>query len=190
MTTNNEKSKTELRHRFIEMRAKGHSIRSAAKDLGVSPTTLINWQTELDDEISRRKAIELEALYEKHFLQKESRIKFFGDQIQSLQKELKNRDLSDVSTDRLFELLLKYLDEGVKDMVTPYFSNENGSKMDSSAVSAELSKLFSRFGTGAITEKHTRQLVSILMSILKAEEQTEIREKLDKLTSLLDRSKK
>lgn len=190
MTANNEKSKTELRHRFIEMRAKGHSIRSAAKEIGVSPTTLTNWQAELDDEIARRKAVELEALYEENFMLKEHRIKFFGEQIKALQEELNNRDLSDVSTDRLFELLLKYLDEGVKDMVTPQFSNNNGSKMNSSAVSAELSKLFSRFGTGAITEKHTRQLVSILMSILKSEEQIEIREKLDKLTSLLDRSKK
>jgi len=190
MPVNNGKSKTELRHRFIEMRAKGHSIRSAARDLGVSPTTLINWQTELDDEIARRKAIELESLYEENFMLKEHRIQFFGEQIETLRKELKNRDLSDLATERIFDLLLKYIDEARKDVVEPHFSNENGSKMDSAAVSAELSKLFSRFGTGAITEKHSRQLVSILMSILKAEEQTEIREKLDKLTSLLDRSKK
>jgi transposase-like protein len=187
MTTNNEKSKTELCHRFIEMRAKGISIRSIAKELGVSPQTLCNWQTELDDEISRRKAVELEALYEKNLMLKEHRINFFGQHINRLQEELKNRNLTDISTDRLFDLLLKYIDEAAKDMVTPHFSNNNGSKMDSSAVSAELSKLFSRYGTGAITEKHTRQIVSILMSILKAEEQTEIRDKLDKLTSILDR---
>jgi len=182
--------KQEMKAKFIEMRAKGHSIRSAARDLGVSPTTLINWQTELDDEIARRKAIELESLYEENFMLKEHRINFFGAQIKALQKELKNRDLSDVSTDRLLDLLLKYIDESSKDMVTPYFSNKNGAKLDSSSVSAELSKLFSRFGTGAITEKHTRQLVYILMSVLKAEEQTEIRDKLEKLTSLFDRSKK
>ena len=190
MNVNSANSKTELRHRFIERRAQGRSIRSIAEELGLSPQTLCNWQAELDNAIARRKAIELEALYEENFILKEHRIKFFGEQINALQQELKNRDLSDVSTERLFDLLLKYIDEAAKDMVTPHFSNENGSKMDSSAVSAELSKLFFRFGTGTITEKHTRQLVSILMSILKAEEQTEIRDKLEKLTSLLDRSKK
>src|SRR6056297_1248470 len=113
--------KQEMKAKFIEMRAKGHSIRSAARDLGVSPTTLINWQTELDDEIARRKAVELEALYEENFMLKEHRINFFGEQIKALQEELKDRDLSDVSTDRLFDLLLKYLDEAAKDVVEPRF---------------------------------------------------------------------
>ena len=83
------KGRVELKNKFVEMRARGLSIRSIARQLKLSPQTLSNWQAELEQEIARLKAIELEALYESYHLLKEHRVRLLGDQIQNIQDELK-----------------------------------------------------------------------------------------------------
>ena len=55
---------TELKERFIELRAKGWSFDKIAKETGKAKQTLIDWSKELQDEIGNRKALELEALYD------------------------------------------------------------------------------------------------------------------------------
>ena len=63
-----------VKENFIELRAKGWSFDKIAKELGKAKQTLIDWSKELEDEIANLKALELEALYEKHYLLKENRI--------------------------------------------------------------------------------------------------------------------
>ena len=190
--------KVELKHKFIEMRAKGFSIRSIAKQLKLSPQTLSNWQAELEQEIARLKAVELEALYESYHLLKEHRIKLLGDQIQAIQKELKKRDLSEVSTDKLLDSLLKYLDEAGKEYTEPKhlsdeemarLSDKNRSKLDSEDISSELSMVLLKYRKGLVSDAQAKQEIYLLQAILKAEDQTDIQKKLDKLETLLDRRK-
>lgn len=69
---------------------------------------LTNWARELDGEISRLRVVELEALYEQYHLLKEGRIRLLGDALERLREQLATRDLSDISTDKLFDLLLRY----------------------------------------------------------------------------------
>jgi hypothetical protein len=52
--------------------------------------------------------MELEALQEQFFLLKEGRITLLGEQLQRLRGELACRDLTEVPTDKIFELLIKY----------------------------------------------------------------------------------
>ena len=54
--------KTELKMKFIELRAKGLSLRKIASQLDVSVTTLTTWSKALEAQIGQRKALELEAL--------------------------------------------------------------------------------------------------------------------------------
>jgi IS30 family transposase len=68
----------DIKQRFIELRAKGWSFDKIAKDLGKAKQTLIDWSKELQDEIANRKALELEALYETYYLQRENRLQTFG----------------------------------------------------------------------------------------------------------------
>ena len=187
--------KIELRHQFIEMRAKGHSMRSIAKKLGLSPQTLLNWQAELEDEIARFKAMELEALYERYHLLKEHRIKILGEQIRSIQEELGKRDLSAVPTDKLMDLQLKYMDEAEKEYVEPRFlsdddigtlDNKTRSKLDSENVHSELALVLLKYRRGILSDSQVKQEISILQAELKAEDQIEIQRKLDKLETLLD----
>jgi hypothetical protein len=99
----------EIKEKFIELRAQGYSFDKIAKELGKAKQTLVDWSRELQDEIANRKALELEALYEKFYLLKEHRLKNFGGTLSKLQKEIESRDLSDVPTDKLLDLQLKYL---------------------------------------------------------------------------------
>jgi len=120
----------QTKERFIELRAKGWSYDKIAKELGKAKQTLIDWGKELEDEIANLKALELEALYEKYYLLKESRIETFGELVKRLKDEVMSRDLSEVPTDKLLELFLKY-DKQLKDeVIEPRFKTSTEIKED------------------------------------------------------------
>lgn len=102
-----EVGKEELKHEFIELRAKGYSYRKIAKRLDVSIATLSNWRQELEGEIATLKAEELDALYERYYMTKQQKITQLGRQLKAVQKELRSRDYEDVSTEKLLEMQLK-----------------------------------------------------------------------------------
>ncbi|PET72754.1 hypothetical protein CN533_04950 [Priestia megaterium] len=100
----------ETKKRFIELRAKGISFSKISESLKVSKKTLIEWSRELEREITNLKAIEMEELQEMYYVQKRKRIELFGKQLEQIMKELDQRNFSDMSTEKLLELQLKYLD--------------------------------------------------------------------------------
>jgi transposase-like protein len=113
----------ETKERFIELRAKGYSFDKIAKELGKAKQTLIDWSKDLEEEISNCKALKLEALYEKYYILKEHRIASFGKIVGALNKEIEDRDLSEVPTDKLLELLLKYSNQLKEEIVEPSFKS-------------------------------------------------------------------
>lgn len=113
----------ETKERFIELRAKGWSFDKIAKELDRAKQTLINWSKELEDEIANLKALELEALYEKHYLLKENRIETFGAMLTKIKKEVESRDLSDVPTDKLLDLFLKYNSQIKEEIIEPIYKS-------------------------------------------------------------------
>jgi len=131
--------KNELKSQFIEMRAKGLSIRAIAKELQLAPQTISNWHVELEEELERMKAIELEAMHEAFHLLKAHRLRKLGSQLSAIEEEICKRELSDVPTEKLMDLQIKFLDELRKEHVEPrYLSDEDlkdlkckfGTKMD------------------------------------------------------------
>lgn len=111
----------ETKERFIELRAKGWSFDKIAKELGKAKQTLIDWSKELKDEVANRKALELEALYETYYLLKENRLQTFGGLLNKIKDEVLSRDLSDVPTDKLLDLFLKYNSQIKEEIVEPIF---------------------------------------------------------------------
>ena len=107
-TARDRKERTELKLLFIQLRAKGLPYARIAERLGVAKSTLANWNAELEVEIASARAMELEALQAEFFLLKEGRITLLGEQLKRLRGELTSRDLTEVPTERLLELLLKY----------------------------------------------------------------------------------
>lgn len=111
----------DTKQQFIELRAKGYSFDKIAKELGKAKQTLIDWSKELQDEIANLKALELEALYESYFLLKENRLQTFGGLLNKLKDEVLSRDLSDVPTDKLLDLFLKYNAQIKEEVVEPIY---------------------------------------------------------------------
>jgi transcriptional regulator with XRE-family HTH domain len=99
--------KAELKAEFVQLRAKGFSYMRIAERLGVARSTLANWNTELEAEIASARGMQLEALQEQFFLLKEGRITLLGKQLLRLRSELAGRDLAEIPTDKILEILLK-----------------------------------------------------------------------------------
>lgn len=113
----------DIKERFIELRAKGYSFDKIAKELGKAKQTLIDWSKELQDEIANVKALELEALYEKYYLLKESKITNYGAILSKITTELKERDFTKVSTGQLLELYLLYFEKLSQEVIEPVFKS-------------------------------------------------------------------
>ncbi len=117
---------------FIILRAQGWSFDRIAKKLKTAKQTLINWSGTYGVEISHLKALELEALQEEYFLTKEGKIKLLGEAVKKLKTELDKRDLSDVPTAKLYELLDRYHELARTEAVDPDFRDERELKADKS----------------------------------------------------------
>lgn len=190
------KGKNELKNEFVIMRAKGYSYRDIEDELGVSKSTLSNWSNELEEEIARLKAIELDSLYQQYYLNKENKIKLLGDLLDRMREEALSRDLSDVSTDRLLELILRYQEKLEDEKVNIKLlsskemeelkTDKTNTKLDSS-VRQEIDNALVRFKAGLIGESQFQKEIYALKAKLKAKDQEELEKKLDRLENLLER---
>lgn len=113
----------DIKERFIELRAKGWSFDKIAKEIGKAKQTLIDWSKELQDEIANRKALELDSLYESYYLLKENRLQSFGSILSKIKQEIERRDLSDVPTDKLLDLFLKYQNQVKEELIEPAYKS-------------------------------------------------------------------
>lgn len=120
----------ETKQKFIELRAKGLSFDKISNELNVSKQTLITWQSEFVEEINNLKAMELEALYEQFYLQKQDRIERFGKLLDRLHNEIELRDLKEVDTDKLINLYLKVYSNAISELEALNFKDEQDIKTD------------------------------------------------------------
>ena len=111
----------ETQEKFITLRAKGYSFDRIAREIGRSKQTLIDWSRELQEEIASRRATEIEALQEKYYLYKEARLQAYGEILLKIREELINRDLSEVATDKLLDMYLKFSTQVKEDIIEPTF---------------------------------------------------------------------
>jgi hypothetical protein len=62
----------------------------------------VSWGQELKEEINNLEVIELEAMYDKYRLSTRKQVEFFGEILSRIQGELEKRNLSEISTEKLF----------------------------------------------------------------------------------------
>src|ERR1051325_8572968 len=79
--------------RFIELRAQGLSFARIATELGVSKPTLIDWSRKFQYEIDHLRAVELEALRDRHLVAVNDRLKSLADHSRRVEEELARREL-------------------------------------------------------------------------------------------------
>lgn len=93
---------------FIRLRAEGKSLRSIASEIGVSKSTLSEWDKQLSAEVSQLRRENLEELYSSYGMAKEARIQRIGDTLRRIDEALAQVDLSALSPEKLLDYKLKY----------------------------------------------------------------------------------
>ena len=97
----------ETKDKFIEMRAEGKTFAQIAKVLGIAHNTAVNWSRDLCDDISAVEAFKKEELIEKYRMTKEKKLEMYGERLLAIQDELAKRDLSDIPTNKLLDMMIK-----------------------------------------------------------------------------------
>ena len=97
----------ETKHRFVELRAQGKSLRTVADELSVGLQTVVRWERELKEQIENMKAMELDALLERHRLTVQAQIERYGVELTRVTEELQKRDLASVPTPKLYDIMIK-----------------------------------------------------------------------------------
>ena len=184
MRLQNKTGRLDEKNLFIEMRAGGQSYAVIAKKLSVSKSTLSVWESELEKEISELKAIRLGELYEKYSMLKTSRIQQLGETLQKINKEIAERDFSDLSLERLLHYKLQYMEQLKAEVVdseykTPINVNAEG-------VIQQLLSVLSRLRSGDITREQAVMEANLLTRTLQAYDSHTLEKKLDQLKATLE----
>ena len=129
---------TETKQKFIELRAQGLSFDKIAKELNKSKQTLIDWSRDLSGEIANLKAIELEDIYQKYYLLKENRLQTLGTMLSKIKTEVDTRELTDVPTEKLLDLLLKYNSKVAEELVEPIYKSREEIEHEQRKIATEL----------------------------------------------------
>jgi transposase len=97
----------ETKQRFVELRAQDKSQRAVADELGIGLQTVVRWDHELEEQIENHKIMELDALLERHRLTLQAQIERYGVELARVNEEIQKRDLSDVPTPKLYDIMIK-----------------------------------------------------------------------------------
>jgi len=98
---------TKKKHQLVELRGQGKSQRTVAKELGIGLQTVVRWERELKEQIENQKAIDLDALLERHQLTSQAQIERYAVEIARVDEEIQMRPLTDVSTPKLYVIRIK-----------------------------------------------------------------------------------
>lgn len=136
-------STTKLQRKFIEMRAEGYSYTEIAEATNTSKSVLSKWQRTFDKEIkdeTRELVIEVQREFEAN---KIARISALSQMSMAIKEEICNRDLTDVTTARLFRMFTdvaaQLRKEEVKDPDTSIklsYSLDNSTVIDTTSTDA------------------------------------------------------
>ena len=105
--------------------------------------------------------------------------------LEAIQEEISGRDLSKVSTERLMDLQLRYFGELKTEYVATATGDKTGIKLDSKDIVKQLQLVLERYKAGEIDEAQAKQEQTILQSMLKGIEQTELATKLEHLEAIV-----
>ena len=94
----------DTKNQFLELRAKGWSLRRIAEHLKVSQRTLVDWNRQEHEQIRTLRAIEWEALQEKILATGEQELVLLKKELDRLETELAKRTVEYVSTENLYRL--------------------------------------------------------------------------------------
>lgn len=177
---------TELREKFIQLRAEGKSYRTIAEELCIAKTTAQEWGKQYEDDINRIKRERLEGIYEQYHMGKEARIKALADSLTKINTALDHADLEAVEPDKLLRLKLQYA-EALKKEYTPAAATGQINGVEPTDIIAAYKGLYNRVLAGEVTDDQANRESNILANMLKAYEMNTLKEKIDMLQATVGR---
>lgn len=174
----------ELKQKFVELRADGHSYSSIQKELGIAKGTCSKWERELSDEIATVKRESLTALYESYHMTKEARIRKLGDTLSKIDTALAKADLSEVPADKLLDYKLKY-EEALRKEYTPA-GKPLGKDINQHTILTAMGDLLDRVRAGEVTPEQATRESTVLANLLKAYDTVEVKAKLEELGAIIE----
>ena len=98
----------DTKQQYIELRAKGLSYASIAKQIGVSRQPLFRWKDDfsLEREVNELISIKRDVLQEQYRLFRNIRFEIMADILQKLKKEISTRDFSKLPEDKLVAMAI------------------------------------------------------------------------------------
>ena len=121
----------EVKRKFIELRAEGLSYAKIAETLHTAKSTLQEWDRQFSAEIAERREEREEEVYHLYGISREARLRRMGEMLNRIDAALEEKDLSEMSADRLLAMKLQYekaLKEDYKEPPTaslPLFDEES-----------------------------------------------------------------
>jgi len=111
--------------KFIQFRAQGFSFDKIAKKLKIARRTLINWSNKYAIEIANLRSERLEALREEYCLSVEAKVRMWGQAVNRITEEIARRNLRNVTTDKLLDMLVKAQSKLEQSYIEPVFISED-----------------------------------------------------------------
>lgn len=153
------------RMEFIQLRAEGKSYRDIEAQAGISRSTCGKWEQELRAEISRLKQERLDEVYTAYGMQKEARIRRFGETLGKIDKAIEAADLSTIAPEKLLDLRLKYA-AAIKGEHTPAaYAVRSGAAEDTLSAIIDLQN---RVAAGETTPEQAKTEAALLNGIATA----------------------
>lgn len=175
----------EERDLFVVMRAGGKSYSAITKELHISKATCTKWDRELQEQISERKADQLEGLYEAYFMTKEARIKRLGETLKKVDAALEKVSFADMPPDKLLDYKLKYIQALKEEYICLGKRTETPDEITPASIMDMLKDLLDRVRLGEMDEGRAGKESLILSNLLKAYEQGALKEKMDALEAIV-----
>lgn len=183
--------KFEKQQQFIKLRAKGLSYQKIAQKLYISKGTAVSWNREFQDQISELRKIEIDHLIRSHSLHREAQVKQLAVVLKKLRKEMKQRDLQEVPTAKLLDLLLKYEQQikeevlgiqGVSTKIDPFLTGESFLEI--------YQNLFQDVDSGTVSPEKLKQLEQLVTLLYRTYEGTVLEKKLDTIISVMQKERR
>lgn len=108
---------------ILELRAMGFSFARIAKETGVSKQTAVDICKANEEKIATLNAVEIESLYEQHRITLFERLKAHANLLSRIREEIEQRDLSEITTDKLIDLYLKTSSSLKSELLEPTFQS-------------------------------------------------------------------
>lgn len=165
---------TEIKQRFILLRAENKSYSQIIKELNISKSSCIKLSKKLNSEIAQAKADRLQSLYNDYFMTKEARIQHLGETLKNIDKALEKADLSSLSPKDLLDYKLKY-SQALKEEYIPVIMDqplEDNETEYTEVLRALLARSKTAIDFGGLTTTELSKEFLLLEKLHKAEQET------------------